>query len=175
MKEHALKVFRQPPDRLNCAQSVLYAWREVIGDTAITVADLKPFGAGRAPDGLCGAVYAACQIAPGRAEELKAAFAARLGSLHCKEIRAAKKYPCADCVAHAAELLAGKESSPKPTDCPGDQPSSEPIAALAYSIWEQEGRPHGRDVEHWFQAEARLCLWCPSDSPPGSLPPLAPA
>ena len=56
MKELALKVFRQPPDRLNCAQSVLYAWREVFGDTAITVADLKPFGAGRAPDGLCGAV-----------------------------------------------------------------------------------------------------------------------
>ena len=56
MKELALKVFRQPPDRLNCAQSVLYAWREVFGDTAITVADLKPFGAGRASDGLCGAL-----------------------------------------------------------------------------------------------------------------------
>jgi len=33
MKELALKVFRQPPDRLNCAQSVLYAWREVFDDT----------------------------------------------------------------------------------------------------------------------------------------------
>ena len=109
MKELALKVFRQPPDRLNCAQSVLYAWREVFGDTAITVADLKPFGAGRAPDGLCGALYAACLLAPSRAEELKAAFAARLGSLYCKEIRAAKKHPCAECVAEAAELLAGKE------------------------------------------------------------------
>lgn len=46
MKELALKVFRQPPDRLNCAQSVLHAWREVFGETAITVADLKPVGAG---------------------------------------------------------------------------------------------------------------------------------
>ena len=109
MKEHALKVFRQPPDRLNCAQSVLYAWREVFGDTALTIAELKPAGAGRAPEGLCGAVYAACQLAPNRAEELKAAFAARLGSLHCKEIRAAKKHPCADCVAEAAELFEGKE------------------------------------------------------------------
>ena len=102
MKELALKVFRQPPDRLNCAQSVLYAWREVFGETTITVADLKPFGAGRAPDGLCGAVYAACRLAPDRAEE---------GSLHCKEIRAAKKHPCADCVAEAAELLEGKEDT----------------------------------------------------------------
>ena len=56
MKEHALRVFRQPPDRLNCAQSVLHAWREVFGDTAITVPELKPFGAGRAPEGLCGAI-----------------------------------------------------------------------------------------------------------------------
>jgi len=107
MKEHALKVFRQPPDRLNCAQSVLHAWREVVGDTALTVADLKPAGAGRAPEGLCGAVYAACLLAPDRAEELKAAFVAGVGSLYCKEIRAAKEHSCAECVAEAAEMLAG--------------------------------------------------------------------
>jgi hypothetical protein len=107
MKERALKVFRQPPERLNCAQSVLSAWREVFADTATTVAELKPFGAGRAPEGLCGAVYAACLLAPSRADELKAAFAARVGSLYCKEIRAAKQHPCAECVAQAAELLAG--------------------------------------------------------------------
>ena len=107
MKEHALKVFRQPPDRLNCAQSVLHAWREVGGDTAITVAELKPVGAGRAPDGLCGAVYAACLLAPNRAEELKATFVAGVGSLYCKEIRAAKEHSCAECVAEAAEMLAG--------------------------------------------------------------------
>ena len=109
MKESALKVFRQPPDRLNCAQSVAHAWREVFGDAAVTVEELKPFGGGKAPEGLCGAVYAACQLAPERTEALKAAFAARLGSLYCKEIRAAKVHPCATCVAEAAELLAGKE------------------------------------------------------------------
>ena len=107
MKEHALRVFRQPPDRLNCAQSVLHAWHEVASNTAITVAELKPFGAGRAPDGLCGAIYAACLLAPGRAEELKAAFAAGVGSLRCKAILAAKEHSCAECVAEAAELLAG--------------------------------------------------------------------
>jgi len=111
MKEHALKVFRQPPDRLNCAQSVLYAWREVFGDTKTTIPELKPVGAGRAPEGLCGAIYAACLLAPDRAEGLKAAFAARVGSLYCKEIRAAKKHCCADCVAEAAELLAGKDDT----------------------------------------------------------------
>jgi bacterioferritin-associated ferredoxin len=111
MREHALKVFRQPPERLNCAQSTVHAWREVFGDTAITVAELKPFGAGQSPGGLCGSLYAACLLAPERAEELKSAFAARLGSLHCREIRAAKKYPCAECVAAAAELLAEKRQA----------------------------------------------------------------
>lgn len=107
MKELALKVFRQAPDRLNCAQSVLHAWREIEGTTPLTVAELKPCGAGRAPDGLCGAVYAACLLAPQRADELKSAFAAGVGSLYCKEIRAAKEHSCAECVAEAAELLAG--------------------------------------------------------------------
>jgi hypothetical protein len=107
VKELALKVFRQPPDRLNCAQSVLHAWREVVGHTALAVTDLKPAGAGRAPEGLCGAIYAACLLAPDRAEELKAAFVAGVGSLYCKEIRAAKEHSCAECVAEAAEMLAG--------------------------------------------------------------------
>jgi hypothetical protein len=30
------------------------------------------------------------------------------------------------------------------------------IARCAYDIWEREGRPCGRDLEHWLQAEALL-------------------
>lgn len=30
------------------------------------------------------------------------------------------------------------------------------ILQRAYEIWESEGRPHGRDKEHWFLAEAEL-------------------
>lgn len=29
----------------------------------------------------------------------------------------------------------------------------EEIAARAYRIWEQEGRPPGKEVEHWLRAE----------------------
>jgi hypothetical protein len=36
------------------------------------------------------------------------------------------------------------------------QPTSEQIAAAAYLIWENEGRPHGRHQVHWFQAEKQL-------------------
>jgi hypothetical protein len=30
------------------------------------------------------------------------------------------------------------------------------IARRAYEIWEKQGKPHGRDREHWLQAEAEL-------------------
>ena len=37
-------------------------------------------------------------------------------------------------------------------------PTCEEISALAYHLYEQEGRPHGRNVEHWLQAELLLTL-----------------
>jgi hypothetical protein len=114
MKEHALAVFRKDPERLNCAQSVLHAWREVSGDTTLALADLKPFGGGRAPEGLCGALHAACLIAPAKADQLKTHFAARMGSLYCKELRAAKVHPCEACVAQSAELIESAARSPAP-------------------------------------------------------------
>jgi IS5 family transposase len=36
------------------------------------------------------------------------------------------------------------------------QPTSEQIARAAYLMWEQEGRPHGRDMAHWLKAETQL-------------------
>ena len=32
----------------------------------------------------------------------------------------------------------------------------EDISKRAREIWEREGRPEGRDMEHWLQAEAEL-------------------
>jgi hypothetical protein len=36
------------------------------------------------------------------------------------------------------------------------RPSSDEIAKRAFEIWEASGRPPGRDVENWLQAEAEL-------------------
>ncbi len=36
------------------------------------------------------------------------------------------------------------------------RPSYDEIAMRAYAIYEREGRPEGRDVEHWLQAETEL-------------------
>jgi hypothetical protein len=36
------------------------------------------------------------------------------------------------------------------------EPSHSDIANRAYQIWEREGRPHGRDQDHWHNAEREL-------------------
>jgi hypothetical protein len=43
-------------------------------------------------------------------------------------------------------------------------PRDEEIRLIAYQIWEEEGRPHGKNVEHWVQAERR---WSQSRRSPG--------
>jgi len=41
----------------------------------------------------------------------------------------------------------------------------EEIALYAYYIWEKEGRPEGRALEHWLQAELQLRAARPLDAP----------
>ena len=41
-------------------------------------------------------------------------------------------------------------------------PVSDPVAALAYQIYLQEGRPQGRAVQHWAEAEAQLAAIPPA-------------
>ncbi len=115
MKNHALEHFRRPPKLLNCAQSVLYAYQQVQGDTTISLADMKPFGGGRAPGGLCGALHAACTLAPDKAERLKSRFAEITGSVFCKELRRANQHPCEVCVSESAQLLENELGLPKRT------------------------------------------------------------
>ncbi len=31
--------------------------------------------------------------------------------------------------------------------------NEEQVRQLAYELWEQAGRPHGLDLQHWFEAE----------------------
>ena len=46
----------------------------------------------------------------------------------------------------------------------------EHIERCAYLIWEQEGRPVGRALEHWVQAEAELLGTGQGKSAPDSVP-----
>jgi hypothetical protein len=42
--------------------------------------------------------------------------------------------------------------------CSGEERSEreQAIRERAYAIWEEEGRPDGRDLDHWLRAEAKI-------------------
>ena len=60
-----------------------------------------------------------------------------------------------------------KESSPPPPAARNSittnntPPAQDAIARCAYLIWERAGRPDGRALEHWMQAEAGLAALRP--------------
>lgn len=100
-KEKALGFFTAVPKVHNCAQAVACG-----ADREDLKVELASCGGGKAPEGLCGALYAALLIAPAeKHEEIKREFAAKAGFQTCREIKTVSKFPCADCVAAASELL----------------------------------------------------------------------
>ena len=58
----------------------------------------------------------------------------------------------------ARSAAARKTAAKTPTSSmtPPREITGERIASRAYSLWEQQGRPHGRDLELWLQAESQL-------------------
>ncbi len=97
----ALEFFTATPRKHNCAQAVMAAH----GGSQQDVEDCAFCGGGRAPDGLCGALYAAIQLHPEAEEAIKLRFATTCGALTCREIKMNAKTPCADCVANASAIL----------------------------------------------------------------------
>ena len=99
---HAYKV-----DKLNCAQSIVKAFAPAEG-VQEALRQAKEFGGGRAHDGLCGALYAAMQLAPDEQarNNILRAFEAQATSVKCREIRQARTLKCEQCVELAASLLA---------------------------------------------------------------------
>jgi hypothetical protein len=95
--------------RFNCALAVAEAFRERYPLDAESVEQLASCGGGKAPGGVCGAIFAAKvildQYAPGKAGEILSEFASLAGSAKCREIRGARKLPCVRCVELAAEQL----------------------------------------------------------------------
>lgn len=43
---------------------------------------------------------------------------------------------------------------------PRREPTHDEIALCAMTIWVEEGRPQGRELDHWLLAETRLRLQC---------------
>jgi hypothetical protein len=93
--------------RGNCAQAVALAWKDKQSPETDLHEQFSGLGRGQAPEGTCGALYAACAIAgESHKENVKEQF--RLlaaGHTTCRDIRKNRIMPCADCVASAAGIL----------------------------------------------------------------------
>lgn len=92
-------------ERLNCAGSILTAFAELDRNTQDSIS----LGHGRAPDGECGAYYAAKFLLEKKYPEQKKGFedyfTKLAGSTKCNKIRKLRKLSCLDCVEKAAEYL----------------------------------------------------------------------
>lgn len=98
--EKALSVFRCPPHRYNCAQAVYSAFG---GEELLE--PLQSCGGGRAPEGTCGALYGAIQVAPELETQLREGFEAINGATTCRQLKGEGRVPCEVCVRTACELL----------------------------------------------------------------------
>lgn len=100
---------RTGPKKLNCAQAVIAGFRDEFGLDENAVQAFAAFGSGRAPEGECGAMYAAKFILKGdhqeKIDECRDIFISKAGSVKCKEIRQFNKLPCLGCVETAAEFI----------------------------------------------------------------------
>ena len=104
LADNALFLYRKK--RMNCAEAVAGAWQKATGKVSEVTENISEYGSGRAPLGLCGAVYAAQLVSDKDTKaELTDRFAEAAGSLMCREIRSMRKLSCAACVELAAILL----------------------------------------------------------------------
>lgn len=101
--------FRQPPYCYNCAQSILAGNQEQFGITQQEIDDYAPYKGGRAPEGCCGALYAANQLLSRKGlGPVTTEFVAVAGAEKCIDIKGGTKFPCIECVRLADKLIQEK-------------------------------------------------------------------
>ena len=98
--------FRMPPMNYNCAQSLYMGWKNEFSFSDEDVEKLAPIKGGKAPGGLCGALYAANLILDLRGlPHIDREFEEVAGATTCAQIKSVTRYPCQLCVRLADELV----------------------------------------------------------------------
>lgn len=97
--EMAVASFRKP---YSCAQTVYAAFAPF---DAEKMEFMRQNSGGKAPEGACGALFAAMSLNPARAEEIKREFAKQAGDFRCAQLKGVHKTPCQECVRIAASLV----------------------------------------------------------------------
>lgn len=101
---------REQGQRMNCAQSVICAFKNELQIDKDIVEKFRSCGGGNAPDGLCGAYYAAKYILQNRCADeelpkLEEYFSSFSGSTKCREIREGRKLSCIGCIEKSSEFI----------------------------------------------------------------------
>jgi Putative redox-active protein (C_GCAxxG_C_C) len=114
MKKYASEFFNS--GKGHCAQAVAAAWQRKTASRENLHDELSGFGHGKAPGGICGALYAVHRVTDKEsADKLSDKFSqAAGGSSVCKVIRYKKILKCNECVEVAADLLEEHLDSQKP-------------------------------------------------------------
>ena len=97
--EMALASFRKP---YSCAQTVYAAFAPI---TAQGMDFMRQNSGGNAPENMCGALFAATQVAPENADKIKRIFVEKIGDSRCAVIKRSLNIPCENCVRTACEAL----------------------------------------------------------------------
>ncbi|MDO4506162.1 MAG: C-GCAxxG-C-C family protein [Spirochaetales bacterium] len=100
----ATDTFRNPQPGHNCAQAVANKYSELYSDHNI-VETYAPYVGGRAPGGLCGALFAAKEALPDHAREIEEEFTKICGATTCRQIKTENKTSCHMCVDTADQLV----------------------------------------------------------------------
>lgn len=100
----ATDTFRNPQFGHNCAQAVANKYRDLYSDKDI-VSTYAPYVGGRAPGGLCGALFAAKEALPEHAKKIEEEFIKLCGAVTCRDIKTQNKTPCTVCVDTADKLV----------------------------------------------------------------------
>ncbi len=96
--------FHHPDYGYNCAQAITYHH----GETAETLALMAKKGGGRAPQGICGALYGGLHVLrhdPEKQQTLKQAFCQVVGSPICREIKTQRLASCHHCIEVTDQVL----------------------------------------------------------------------
>jgi len=100
---------KQGYKKLNCAQTIVNAFKDKFGLSEDLVEQFSANGGGRTPDGQCGSLYAAKVMLekthPAKIKDCENVLLIHGGSTKCREIRALKKLPCVGCVEKIAECI----------------------------------------------------------------------
>jgi len=106
------KFFRTEPEKLNCAQCILKAFQAQLNISDSIIAEFRRYGGGRAPEGVCGALYAADYLLKQHGKNsIQEEFRQKTNAVTCLELRKKRKVLCEMYINIVDELLEQKLNS----------------------------------------------------------------